>query len=75
MQKLLEAAGQDMPAEKPNLELNPEHMLVRQLADESDDSRFRDLAEVLFDQASLIGGRAIDDPGAFVRRVNELISR
>jgi molecular chaperone HtpG len=74
MQKIMEAAGQEMPAGKPILELNPEHPLVQRLAAEEDETSFADIAHVLLDQASLVGGRSLQDPGAFVRRLNALLT-
>jgi molecular chaperone HtpG len=44
------------------------------LRDESDESRFADLALILFDQALLSEGASLDDPAEFVRRVNALLA-
>jgi molecular chaperone HtpG len=46
---------------QPILEVNPEHALVKRLAD---DPRFDDLAQILFDQALLAEGGQLDDPAA-----------
>ncbi len=73
MRKIMAATGQSLPDSKPVLEINPEHALVARLAAESDEQRFGDLAEVLFDQAQLADGRQLDDPGAFVQRLNRLL--
>src|SRR5690606_26766753 len=56
MRRILEAAGQKVPDGKPTLELNPAHPLVSKLENESDEDRFADLVEVLFDQAQLAEG-------------------
>ena len=74
LQRLLKAAGQSLGETRPILELNPEHVLVRRLREEADDDRFRDRALVLFDQALLAEGAQLDDPAAYVRRVNRLLS-
>ncbi len=74
LQRLLKAAGQSLGETRPILELNPEHVLVRRLREEADDDRFRDRALVLFDQALLAEGGQLDDPAAYVRRVNRLLS-
>ncbi|MEC7803585.1 MAG: molecular chaperone HtpG [Pseudomonadota bacterium] len=73
MRRLMEASGQTVPPSLPIFELNPDHPLICRLADESDDQRFKDLARVLFDQASLAEGRQPEDPGAFVQRLNRLL--
>ena len=68
--RLLKQAGQDAPAAKPILEVNPEHMLVKRL---DGSERFDDLAHILFDQALLAEGGHLEDPAAYVRRVNTLL--
>jgi molecular chaperone HtpG len=73
MRQLMEAAGQKMPEVKPILEINPGHNLISRLAEEGDDARFSDLALVLLDQASLAEGAQLDDPAAYVRRVQRLL--
>jgi molecular chaperone HtpG len=73
MRELLSAAGHKAPAAIPSLELNPEHALVRRLDAESDPVRFERLALLLFEQAVLAEGRQLDDPAAFVARLNELL--
>jgi molecular chaperone HtpG len=74
MRELLSAAGHKPPAAVPSLELNPEHALVRRLDAESDPARFERLALLLFEQAVLAEGRQLDDPAAFVARLNELLT-
>jgi molecular chaperone HtpG len=73
MRELLAAAGHDAPKAVPSLELNPDHALVRRLDREDDDGRFERLALLLFDQAVLAEGRQLEDPAAFVARLNELL--
>jgi molecular chaperone HtpG len=74
MRELLSAAGHEAPAATPSLELNPEHALVRRLDAETDPARFERLALLLFEQAVLAEGRQLDDPAAFVARLNELLA-
>ena len=74
MRELLAAAGHQAPAAIPSLELNPEHALVRRLDAESDPARFERLALLLFEQAVLAEGRQLEDPAAFVARLNELLA-
>jgi molecular chaperone HtpG len=73
MRELLAAAGHKAPLTVPSLELNFEHPLVRRLDAETDAGRFERLALVLFEQAVLAEGRQLDDPSAFVARLNELL--
>ena len=73
LQRLLEQAGQDVPDTRPVLELNPGHPLVEKLENEHDEQRFADLSLVLFEQALLSEGAALEDPAGFVRRVNALM--
>ncbi len=73
MRKLMEAAGQATPAAKPTFEINPTHPLVIKLNDEVDEDRFGDLSEILFDQANLAEGGKLDDPAAYVNRLNKLL--
>jgi molecular chaperone HtpG len=73
MQRIMEASGQSVPVSKPIFEINPEHMLVKRLEAEQNETRFGDLAHVLFDQAALAEGRQPQDPGVFVQRLNRLL--
>ena len=73
MRRIMEQAGQAMPESKPILELNPEHSLVKKLDQESDEDRFADLVDILFDQSTLAEGGQLDDPAAYVHRLNKLI--
>ncbi len=72
-ERLLKEAGRDVPASKPHLELNPQHPLVARLQAEADDTRFADLGHLLFEQAVLTEGGSLEDPAAFVRRLNGLL--
>jgi molecular chaperone HtpG len=74
MRELLVAAGHEAPTATPSLELNPEHALVRRLERETDDSRFERLSLLLLDQAVLAEGRQLEEPAAFVTRLNELLA-
>ena len=68
--RLLKQAGQAAPTSLPTLEINAEHALVRKL---ESSERFDDLAQILFDQAVLAEGGHLDDPAAYVKRVNALL--
>ena len=69
--RMLKAAGQSAPASRPILEINPKHPVVTRLTHE--ERHFDDWASVLFDQALLAEGGQLDDPAAFVKRVNHLM--
>ncbi|AWI74841.1 molecular chaperone HtpG [Parazoarcus communis] len=69
--RILKAAGQSAPMSKPILEINPKHPAVLRLKYE--DKSFDDWAAVLFDQALLAEGGALDDPATFVKRINQLM--
>ncbi|MGQ9659429.1 MAG: molecular chaperone HtpG [Thermochromatium sp.] len=71
--RVLKAVGQSVPETKPILEVNLDHLLVRRLESEADEGRFQDLALILFDQAQLAEGGQLDDPAAFVGRLNKLM--
>jgi len=73
MQKLLKQAGHALPESKPILEINPDHPLVKRLRDEDVAQHFEDRTRILFDQALLSEGGQLDDPAAFVKRMNELL--
>lgn len=73
MRRLLESAGQAVPTSKPTIEINPTHPLVEKLDQESDEDRFGDLAKILFDQANLAEGGHLEDPAAYVHRLNNLL--
>ncbi len=74
LERLLKAAGQAAPTVKPTLEINPAHALVTRLNAESDEERFADWANLLFEQAMLAEGGQLDDPASFVRRLNGLLA-
>ncbi|GAB2887134.1 molecular chaperone HtpG [Paraburkholderia jirisanensis] len=71
LQRMLKAAGQQGPASQPILEVNPEHPLVKAL--HTDNANFDDWAHLLFDQAMLAEGGALEDPASFVKRTNALL--
>ena len=69
--RLLKQSGQGAPsAGQPILEVNAEHALVRKL---ETSEHFDVLANILFDQALLAEGGQLDDPAAYVKRVNSLL--
>ncbi len=73
MRRILESAGQAVPESKPILEVNPVHPLARLLDAEPDEERFANLAQIIFDQATLIEGGHLEDPAEYVSRLNSLL--
>lgn len=70
--RMLQAAGQATPQLRPILEINPGHTLIRRIQDVAD-AEFDDWAQLLLDQALLAEGATLNDPAAFVRRMNQLL--
>lgn len=73
MRRMMEAAGQKMPASKPTLEINPAHPLLQRLANLPDGESFADLSQLLHEQAMLANGEQLPEPAAFVQRLNRLL--
>ena len=75
MERIMKEAGQSMGfgGKKPVFEINPTHPLVVKLKAEQDDTRFADLSHILFDQAILSEGGHLEDPAAFVHKLNGLL--
>ena len=73
MRRLLEQAGQELPDSRPALEVNLQHPLYRKLESAVDKAQFEDLAHLLHEQAVLAEGGQLEDPAAFVRRMNRLM--
>ena len=72
--RLLKASGQKLPTMKPILEINPHHTIILKVSNETDEQKFSDWAYVLFDQSTLTLGEQLDDPVAFVNRLNALLA-
>ena len=73
MIKLMQAAGQPVPEAKYHFELNPEHPLIKMLADIEDEQTFGQWTDVLFDQAALSEQGSLKDPATFVQKLNTLL--
>jgi molecular chaperone HtpG len=71
LQRLLKAAGQSVPSSPPILELNGAHPLVQRLR--THDARLSDWAHLLLEQAVLADGGQLEQPAAYVKRVNDLL--
>lgn len=73
MRRIMEAAGQPLPEVKPILELNPSHALVARL-EGADGDLFTQLSYILLDQAIIAEGGHLDDPAAYVKRLNSVLT-
>ncbi|EGT79440.1 Chaperone protein htpG [Haemophilus haemolyticus M21621] len=73
MAKLFAAAGQPVPDVKYTFELNPEHHLVKKVADIADETEFADWVELLLEQAMLAERGSLENPAAFIKRINKLL--
>jgi molecular chaperone HtpG len=61
-----------------NMEINAKHPIIRKLAHDLKKQQMDGLSEVvtiLFDQACIIEGEPISDPGAFSKRLNQFLIR
>ncbi len=76
MEKVINAmpAGEKIKAQRV-LELNPEHPVFQKLLSlcETDGEKLKTYAEILYDQALLIEGIAIEDPVAFSRKICDIM--
>lgn len=71
LQRLLKSAGQKAPESRPILEINPEHALIKRL--NAEQASFDAWCHLLFDQAMLAEGGALNDPADYVKRANTLL--
>ncbi len=69
--RMLKQAGQEAPDVKPILEINPAHALVVRMQAKAD--QVPALAQLLLDHATLAEGGQLEDPAAYVQRVNALL--
>lgn len=75
MRRILSAAGQKVPESKPALELNTAHAIVKYLDGVGDPEQFKELSQLLYDQASLAEGGQLANPADYVQRLNRLLVR
>lgn len=73
MAKLFAAAGQPVPEVKYTFELNPEHHLVKKVTGIADEAEFADWVELLLEQAMLAERGSLENPAAFIKRINKLL--
>ncbi len=73
IRRMLEASGQEIPETRPILEINVDHPLVARLSSEPDDERFDELSNIVLDHALLAEGSQLENPAAYVHRMNKLL--
>lgn len=73
LERMLKAAGQNVPSTKPILEINPKHPLIERLQHETDANKLTEWSLMLFDQSLLAEGGQLQDPATFVKRLNQLL--
>ncbi|WP_319379945.1 molecular chaperone HtpG [Thiomicrorhabdus sp.] len=74
MARMMEQMGQSVPKQKPVLELNPEHILVKKLDAMDDENRVKEWSLFLLEQAQLAEGDQLEEPAAFIKRMNTLLA-
>ena len=75
MAKLFAAAGQKAPEIKYTFEINPDHQLVKRIANTQDETTFSDWVELLLDQALLAEKGSLSDPSKFIQTMNKLLAQ
>jgi molecular chaperone HtpG len=79
LERMLKQHRQLETATKRILEINPRHQLIKALADlggaEAGGTRLADAAWLLLDQARILEGEQLPDPGAFSRRLSAAMAR
>lgn len=73
MRRMLEAAGQALPETKRILEVNSDHPLIAKMDTQSDEARFSEMTQVIYEQAQLAEGSQLQDPAGYVERMNKLM--
>ena len=73
MRRMLEAAGQALPETKRILEVNSDHSLIAKMDIQSDEARFSEMTQVIYEQAQLAEGSQLQDPAGYVERMNKLM--
>lgn len=77
LEQMMRAMGQEMPASKRILELNPKHPILEKLHHlfdaNQDDPALQDYADLLHGQAVLAEGGSLPNPGRFSKLVSELM--
>ena len=77
LQKMMSDTGQMIPGAhgggKPILEINPSHILIKQLNSEKNGISFKDWTNILYQQAMLAEGAQLEDPSGFINLLNKYL--
>ncbi len=77
IERLIRSHQHDLPEQKRILELNPIHPLVLQMKaaqeNAADSAQLTEWIELLYDQALLVEGSPLPDPGRFAKRLSALM--
>jgi molecular chaperone HtpG len=76
LEKILQGAGRLDQGQKPILEINPDHAMIRAIAGQAGDKAFtEDAVQLLLDQARVLDGDKPADPKAFSERLQRVFAR
>ena len=73
MERLLQAAGQQIPESKRILELNMDHPIISLIQKEKDEEKLKSWSNYLFGQSIVAEGGKLDDPAAFIQNINQTL--
>lgn len=74
MEKVLsEMPGNEKVKAEKVLALNPEHPLIQRLQEEKNEEDKKNLVSVLYNQARLLEGFAVENPAEFIKSMNALL--
>ncbi|HSO32085.1 MAG TPA: molecular chaperone HtpG [Labilithrix sp.] len=78
LEKIMRQSGKELPRGKRDLELNPNHPVVKSLAaiaaENPSDARLRDFIVLLYEQSLVAEGSPLDDPNGFAKRLTSLLT-
>lgn len=79
MEKIMKAMGQNFPAVKRVLEINPEHAIIKRLhelySQNGDSEDLKSVVNLIYDQAVLAEGGELADPASFSASLSKVISK
>jgi molecular chaperone HtpG len=73
LERILKEAGQQVPTSKPILEINPDHPIIARLKSKTEEAEISEWSHILLDQSQLAEGGQLNDPAAYVKRLNRLL--
>ena len=73
MERLLQAAGQQIPESKRILELNMSHPIITLIQKEKDEEKLKSWSNYLFGQSIVAEGGKLDDPATFIQNINQTL--